>query len=86
MRVLLESQTSSILESAEVPQNFILVRPATEHLWYKVQIQFRDHEESESALTCYNSGFFIWKGLVDMKVDFCRRSLHQWLKTSVSVR
>ena len=45
MRVLLERQTSFILESAEVPQNFILVRLVTELLWYKVQIQFRDHEQ-----------------------------------------
>ena len=38
VRVLLESQTLFlILESAEVPQNFVQVRALTELLWCKVQ-------------------------------------------------
>jgi hypothetical protein len=42
-------------------------------------------ESDESALTFYNSGIVIWKGLVDKKLDFLYPSLLRRLKISVSV-
>ena len=75
MGILLKSQRTSfvffVFASPEVPQNFMLVRLATERLWYK---GFRYSSETtsksdEPALTFYNGALHICKGMVDKKLD-----------------
>ena len=51
MRILLKSETFFVLQAAEIPKNFLQVRPVTELLWLMDQIPGMTTMRGHSRLT-----------------------------------
>ena len=81
MRIVLQRNTSVVVEMSKVPKNFFDAGGRTEHHWYMNEATEGDNGIYELMLTSNNNGLRVGKGFEKYEVDKYRVRLFipSWL-------